>query len=353
LEKDCAHGVFYLPELKQASAGERDRSIAAARRRLLARALERGRSFEPYMRGIPSPRISLARGAALLMALFTLGFWQRTGERLGVTLSSARDRIDRVRSFALVVRAVFSRAGYDAVLARLDRIFEEAGRRLALAPDTRESMTQGTATSPASTPALQSGESRSSRFRDLLFRLRGWGVIALGAVVLAWQWPLKPRVELVLAALPLVLFGIFFRVWARCYFTRGSDTRRIQAHRLVLLGPYRRVRNPLYVGNMAVAVGLALAYAGPWAALAFLVALFVLYSGVIRSEEEILAKSHGDAYAEFRRVVPRWIPRLRPLPADPDAPPPALRHALKKEAERMAGALAAWGLALGLALMVR
>jgi protein-S-isoprenylcysteine O-methyltransferase Ste14 len=218
-------------------------------------------------------------------------------------------------------------------------------------------MTQGAATSPASAstpvPSPPEATSGTRSFRDLLFRLRGWGVIALGAVVVAWQWPLRPQLWLVLAALPIVVLGVFFRVWARCYFTRGSDTRRIQAHRLVLLGPYRRVRNPLYVGNMAVAVGLALAYAGPWAALAFLVALFVLYSGVIRSEEEILAKSHGDAYAEFRRVVPRWIPRLRPLPADPDAPPPALRHALKKEAERMAGALAAWGLALGLALMVR
>jgi phytoene/squalene synthetase len=134
LEKDCAHGVCYLPELAQAAAGERDRAIARARRRLLARALERGRSFQPYMSGIPSPRVSLARGAALLMALFTLGFWQRTGERLGLELQPRRDRVTRARSIALVARAVFSRAGYDAVLARLDRIFEEAARRLALAP---------------------------------------------------------------------------------------------------------------------------------------------------------------------------------------------------------------------------
>lgn len=201
--------------------------------------------------------------------------------------------------------------------------------------------------SSAPAPTIAAG---SSRLRDALFRWRGWGVIALGVVVLGFSWPLRPRLPFVLWALPVVLFGVAFRVWSRCYFTRGSDTRRIQAHRLIAMGPYRRVRNPLYVGNMAVAVGIALAFAGPWAALAFLVALFVLYSGVIRSEEAILLQTHGESYAEFRRRVPRWIPRLRPLPADPDAPPAAVAHALRKETQRVAGALAAWGLALLAAL---
>jgi phytoene/squalene synthetase len=134
LEKDCAAGVWYLPELKRASPAELPSAIAAARRRLLARALALGRAFEPCLRGIPSPSVSLARGAALLMALFTLSFWQRTAERLGLELVPRRDRVTPARSVALVARAVFSRRGSDAVLARLDRVFDEAARRLAEQP---------------------------------------------------------------------------------------------------------------------------------------------------------------------------------------------------------------------------
>src|SRR5262245_56390000 len=125
------------------------------------------------------------------------------------------------------------------------------------------------ASTPATTPLQGPG------FRDFLFRWRGWGVILLGAgfaVGALWwrnsQGTLAPTLRDALIALPIVAFGVFFRVWSRCYFTRGSDTRRIQAHRLVVVGPYRRVRNPLYVGNMAIAAGLALAFLGPWAAVA-------------------------------------------------------------------------------------
>jgi phytoene/squalene synthetase len=129
LEKDCAAGVFYLPELKHAGAGDLSAAIAAARRKLLLRALELGRAFRPFLAGIPSPRISFARGAALLMELFTLAFWQGTAQRLGVD-SPRRDRITPARSALLVARGVFSRHGFTDVLVRLDRVFAEQAERV-------------------------------------------------------------------------------------------------------------------------------------------------------------------------------------------------------------------------------
>jgi phytoene/squalene synthetase len=121
LEKDCAHGVFYRPRLKEAArAGAPERlaaEVARARRELLERALDCGRAFRPFMAGVPTPRVSLARGGALLMALFT-------------PIATKGERIHPLASIALVLRAVFSRAGFDAVLARLDRGFEEGARRL-------------------------------------------------------------------------------------------------------------------------------------------------------------------------------------------------------------------------------
>jgi protein-S-isoprenylcysteine O-methyltransferase Ste14 len=208
-----------------------------------------------------------------------------------------------------------------------------------------ERKTQGSATSP-------SVAASAGRLRDLLFRWRGWLVIALGAGLLALFWPPRPTVKHALAALPLVLLGVSMRVWSRCYFTRGSDTRRIQAHRLVVCGPYRRVRNPLYLGNMAVGAGVLFAFFGPEAALALFAGMFLLYSGVIRSEEVVLERTYGESYAEFRRRVPRWLPLLRALPADAGAPPPALAHALRKESQRIGGILGAWALALLLAMVL-
>jgi farnesyl-diphosphate farnesyltransferase len=132
LEKDCAAGVFYLRPLQQASVGERPAAIAAARRQLLQRAVVVGRAFRPYMAGIPSPRVSLARGAGLLMALFTLGFWQGTARRLGLAAFPAETRITRMRALRMVVRSVSSRAGNDAVLAQVERSFGDAAARLAI-----------------------------------------------------------------------------------------------------------------------------------------------------------------------------------------------------------------------------
>ncbi|MBM4015508.1 MAG: isoprenylcysteine carboxylmethyltransferase family protein [Planctomycetes bacterium] len=185
--------------------------------------------------------------------------------------------------------------------------------------------------------------------KDRLFVFRGWGVIAFGIAILAWRWPLAPRLEYALGALLPVLVGVAFRVWARCYFTRGSDTRRIQAHRLIVFGPYCRVRNPLYVGNIGVAVGLTLAFTDPLAAGVMLVALLVFYSGVIRSEEAVLERTWGESYLAFKRQVPRWLPRLTAVAADADAPEAQLAHAMRKEWKRLVGTFGGWGLALYLA----
>jgi phytoene/squalene synthetase len=130
LEKDCAAGVFYLRPLQQASVAERPAAIAAARLHLLQRAVVVGRAFRPYMAGIPSPRVSLARGAGLLMALFTLAFWQGTARRLGLEIFPNATRVTRMRALQMVARSVSSRRGNDAVLAQIERSFGEAAVRL-------------------------------------------------------------------------------------------------------------------------------------------------------------------------------------------------------------------------------
>jgi len=190
-------------------------------------------------------------------------------------------------------------------------------------------------------------------WHDRFFRWRGWLVAVVGTLLFAvlvaargWQ---RPALRDTLAAAPIVAIGIAMRVWARSYLLRGTNTRRVHARRLVVDGPYRRLRNPIYVGNMAIAAGLALAFAGPIAAGLLLLLLFSIYSIVVRSEESILRQAFPERYDEVASAVPRWWPLLRPFTAAGSSELPNLLGALRSEAQRIAGAGCAWAIALWIA----
>jgi protein-S-isoprenylcysteine O-methyltransferase Ste14 len=206
---------------------------------------------------------------------------------------------------------------------------------------------------PSSDDAPDTTKATPPGWHDRFFRWRGWLVIVLGALLFAglvafrgWR---RPALLDTLAAAPIVAVGIAMRVWARSYLLRGTNTRRVHARRLVVEGPYRRLRNPLYVGNMAIAAGLALAFAGPFAGGALLLLLFALYSVVVRSEESILRTAFPERYDEIARAVPRWVPRLKPIAAGDAGEPPQFLPALRSEAQRIAGASCAWAIALWIA----
>jgi hypothetical protein len=68
------------------------------------------------------------------------------------------------------------------------------------------------------------------------------------------------------------------------------------------------VRNPLYVGNIAVWVGFALAARLIWLAPVILVMLAAEYHAIVRWEERLLESRLGEAYVVYAAHVPRWLP---------------------------------------------
>ncbi len=126
-------------------------------------------------------------------------------------------------------------------------------------------------------------------------------------------YPLPVRV----AGLVLAAFGAIVLLHA---FTRfvidglGTPAPIAPTERLVVSGLYRYVRNPMYLGVLAVITGQALllnrpvllAYA---AAVAAAVAAFVHWY-----EEPTLTRRYGIAYQRYRQAVPAWLPRLRRRP---------------------------------------
>lgn len=126
-----------------------------------------------------------------------------------------------------------------------------------------------------------------------------------------------------MGGLALFAAGAATRVWA------GQHVRyRLgDAHRLATSGPYRRVRNPVYLGTVLLCAGAVLT-TGRW----WLVGLTVgwcaaVYAVVVRFEEAHLAAKFGDAYRAYRERVPRWLPRPAsgPLGLATDHLPASLR----------------------------
>ena len=115
----------------------------------------------------------------------------------------------------------------------------------------------------------------------------------------------------------LVGFGLFVScVWLFARVGRGTLAPWDPTTRLVVRGPYRRVRNPMISGVAFMLAGEALLF---WSVpLAVWLALFVAINHVyfLAVEEPGLLDRFGKEYARYRATVPRWIPRWRPRPDD-------------------------------------
>lgn len=106
--------------------------------------------------------------------------------------------------------------------------------------------------------------------------------------------------------------------WARVLFAAalfppgaGAEENRIP-QRLVVEGPYRYVRNPLYDTDVGVMLGTAL-LTGKWFLGVVLAAYLVQLGMQILLEERELRVRFGQDYARYCRLVPRFVPRLDPV----------------------------------------
>lgn len=78
--------------------------------------------------------------------------------------------------------------------------------------------------------------------------------------------------------------------------------------RLVSRGPYRLIRNPMYLGAGLWVTGLAAFYQSPWLAVYAVVFMATSHVFVLLYEEPTLSRLFGDAYREYCRRVGRWYP---------------------------------------------
>jgi hypothetical protein len=122
----------------------------------------------------------------------------------------------------------------------------------------------------------------------------------VGALVLALA---RPQPRTLLAGAVLALAGEAVRIWASGHIQK---TRALATG-----GPYAHTRNPLYVGSVLMAFGVAVASASVWVVIAVGAYLIAFYPSVIREEARFLAAKFPE-YAEWARHVPVFLPRLVP-----------------------------------------
>ncbi len=140
-----------------------------------------------------------------------------------------------------------------------------------------------------------------------LWLLPRWlGFTAEAAGPARWRW---------LAAIPSVLgFAIAIRcVWDFGWTGRGTPAPIAPPQRLVVVGFYRHVRNPMYVGFVSGWIGLWMVFghADLRSIAAVVLALVGVHLFVVLYEEPALRSKFGAEYEEYCRSVRRWWPRLR------------------------------------------
>ena len=152
---------------------------------------------------------------------------------------------------------------------------------------------------------------------SLLVRNLVFTVVVPGAGAVYGPWWILTRgggspTPIVWPAVAVILVGAAGYLWCLWVFAtvgRGTPGPWDAPRRVVAVGPYRWVRNPMYLAALLVVLGETwlflslplLLYAG---ALAVLVALFV-----IGYEEPTLRRRFGESYLQYQRTIARWIPR--------------------------------------------
>jgi protein-S-isoprenylcysteine O-methyltransferase Ste14 len=136
-------------------------------------------------------------------------------------------------------------------------------------------------------------------YADFVQRLR----VPFGFVLLiAFGWLSHPTPRFMLIGIPVAFCGLLLRGWASGHLAKDQQ--------LATSGPYSYIRNPLYVGTLVVAGGLAIASSNLRLSLAFAAIFLLVYLPAVELEEQHLREIFP-SYARYARHVSRFVPTSR------------------------------------------
>jgi protein-S-isoprenylcysteine O-methyltransferase Ste14 len=130
------------------------------------------------------------------------------------------------------------------------------------------------------------------------------------AILLIPSGETSRNIAAILGGIALTVAGEALRLWGVGHIGVISRTRSDRLGPLVESGPFAHLRNPLYIGNIALWVGFAITAGLLWLAPIVLVLLSFEYHVIVRWEEHLLETRLGEAYRVYAARVPRWIPKI-------------------------------------------
>jgi protein-S-isoprenylcysteine O-methyltransferase Ste14 len=116
-----------------------------------------------------------------------------------------------------------------------------------------------------------------------------------------------------LVGILLIPIGMFLVIWANYALLHIGkiglrDREPMQRpSNLVLAGPYRFSRNPLYLGGLLMLLGLVIVWSSIVTAILTILAYIICRYMFIKREEVILEEEFGEEYRDFKSRVRRWI----------------------------------------------
>jgi protein-S-isoprenylcysteine O-methyltransferase Ste14 len=130
-------------------------------------------------------------------------------------------------------------------------------------------------------------------------------------VISAFLFPISLAPEIPMRAVGLTMFtlGAYISVYARIVmgkqWSTPGEVDKISTKMLVTTGPFGLSRNPIYVGIILMAFGMAIALGSIFVFLNFI--LFIHFYRQVMIEEKSLRENFGDEYVAYHKKIPRFI----------------------------------------------
>ena len=142
--------------------------------------------------------------------------------------------------------------------------------------------------------------------------IRTWQLVASWPARSGWLTFRTATIVVLLIGTVCALLGALLRTWGTAYLSPSVvQDGAMHGEGIIAAGPFRYVRNPLYVGNFIHTLALALLMP-PSGAIFCILAISIFQLRLIAGEESFLTTKLGEAYTAYRAKVPRLVPALAP-----------------------------------------
>jgi protein-S-isoprenylcysteine O-methyltransferase Ste14 len=172
----------------------------------------------------------------------------------------------------------------------------------------------------------------NKQFAQLIFKNRSYTPIPFLLLMVIFE---QATISSLIAGFIVALLGEAIRLWGVSW--AGSETRttgNVGGTFLIISGPFAYLRNPLYVGNIIIYLGLGIMSLSlfPYLQIIALLIFIFQYRLIISEEEDYLKKAYGVQYEKYFKAVPRFFPRLTPYKDNTvEQPPYNIKAGLRSE----------------------